>query len=137
MIFPHNKADSNTIQIIAFGKGVGESFLIHIGCDRYILIDSFINAETKNPVCLDYLYNVGLDESAIVGVVCSHWDDDHVKGMSLVLNRIKNDIDVCIPLLLSKRDIATFLAFHENARVESNSSSEFVKVWRLKETKTK
>lgn len=135
MIYPDKRAEKDTIQILFFGKGYGESILVHLGYDKYILIDSFIDTETKNPVALDYLTHVGLNANAIVGIICTHWDDDHIKGISNIIENINNLIDVYIPMAFSKRDSRLFIEYvNKNKKPNRlNSTSELNMLFELKE----
>ena len=137
MQLPNDKALKDIFQIVLFGKGYGESILIHIGNDNYILIDSFKNPQTNAPIAIDYLLNVGLNENAIVGIICSHWDNDHIQGIASIASKIQKPIDVYIPIAQSSRDFERFVTFLQtnNNPEEPYSTSEYINLLKLNEQK--
>lgn len=104
MIIPSEKPSSGVPQIVIMGTGYGECILVHLGNDKYVMIDSFLNPETKKPIAADYLDNIGLSIHNIIGIICTHWDDDHIKGMYDIASNLKG-ITVGIPVTVSKRDL--------------------------------
>lgn len=130
ILFSDNRY-TDTIQVVFFGKGYGESILLHVGNGKYVLFDSFINPETGHPIASDYLKGIGLTEKSIVGIVCTHWDDDHVKGMAEIVSNISDGVELCIPLVLSSRDILRYIELNKNNPISYQSTSEFVKLLRL------
>lgn len=74
------------IEITLFGPGYGECCLVHIGAGNWIIVDSCINNITKKPAPLAYLEGIGVDpKEAVKLIVVSHWDDDHIGGLSQVV----------------------------------------------------
>lgn len=125
---------SEATQIIVFGKGYGESILINIGNNKYIVIDSFINPETDNPIVLDYITSIGLDSSAIVGIICSHWDDDHIRGLSSIAESVicHHCISIVVPILPSSADLKKLAFVLENNDNEGDySTSEYIRLMNL------
>lgn len=70
----------NIAEISLFGPGVGECLVIHLGLNRWFVIDSCINRETQNPIALDYLESIGVSFDAVVGVLITHFHADHIEG---------------------------------------------------------
>ena len=80
----------NEIEVTLIGgtMGYGECILIHIGNGNWIIVDSCINANTGECVPLAYLKDLGVDvEQHVLYVICSHWHDDHIKGLSKILEK--------------------------------------------------
>lgn len=73
------------IEVSVFGPGFGESLLIHIGNNDWIIIDSCTKNINATPAALDYLKGLGLDPSEVVKlIIVSHWHDDHIRGMGAI-----------------------------------------------------
>lgn len=74
------------VEVSLFGPGVGESVLVHLGAGHWMVVDSCIGRGRKKPAALEYLEQLGVDASeAIVMIVATHWHDDHVRGISQLL----------------------------------------------------
>jgi hypothetical protein len=70
---------SDEFQVAVLGRGVGESIVLHVGEGRWLVVDSFVVPGAngaKTPAALHYLDSLGVERSAIVGVVVSHFDVD-------------------------------------------------------------
>jgi hypothetical protein len=73
------------IEISVFGKGYGESIIIHVGGDRWIVVDS-LRDDQNLPLPLLYLNTLCVDVAKDVKLVAaSHWHDDHIRGLSKVV----------------------------------------------------
>ncbi|MFO1349356.1 MAG: hypothetical protein U1F68_01190 [Gammaproteobacteria bacterium] len=81
-----NPPASDTLEISLFGSGIGECVVVHLGCGEWMIVDSCRHAETKIPVALQYLQEIGVNVvSAVKLVVISHWHDDHIEGSTDVI----------------------------------------------------
>lgn len=86
MVFDCPSQDTFEITIIGTGGGYGESCIIHLGNKNWVIIDSCSDLKTKHPLPLDYLEKIGVNvQSDIKLIVCSHWHDDHIRGISKIL----------------------------------------------------
>lgn len=84
------------ITLIGTGGGYGESIVIHIGDDNWIIVDSCIDPYDKYPLPLTYLHALGVNvREKVKLVVCTHWHDDHIQGMSQVLSECES-ADFCM-----------------------------------------
>ncbi|MDX2143424.1 MAG: hypothetical protein SFV19_08720 [Rhodospirillaceae bacterium] len=80
------------IEVSVFGNGFGEAILIHLGNEKWLSVDSFrlgtgneVTTESQ-PIALAYLKHIGVDPENAIKVLCaSHWDTDHIDGISEVL----------------------------------------------------
>ncbi len=74
--------------IILFGTGggYGEAILIHFGNGDWVAVDSCINPNTGISIPLEYLKENNVKESDLKLIICTHWHDDHIKGLSQLLN---------------------------------------------------
>lgn len=99
-------------EITIFGPSYGESILVNLGEDHWILIDSCLNPKTKQPAPLEYLKEKGLDPHQVLKlIVISHWHDDHIKGMAQIVSECPTVEIVMSGALLNKEFIAYVEAF--------------------------
>ncbi len=74
---------SEVVEVNVFGPGYGESVLVHLGEDRWPIVDSCSEAKGDTPAALQYLARIGRDPAQVVKyLVATHWHDDHVRGFS-------------------------------------------------------
>lgn len=79
------------ITLIGTGGGYGESCVIHAGNNNWIVIDSCVNPETKESLPLEYLKQINVDVTNDVKLIlCTHWHDDHILGISSLLEECKS-----------------------------------------------
>lgn len=75
---------------VLFGKGYGESNLIRLSNEDWMIVDSCTN-DDKKPAALNYLVDNGFDPSECVKViVISHFHNDHIKGLSEIIELCKS-----------------------------------------------
>ena len=83
--------ESDEIEVSLFGPGYGECAVLHIGEGEWIIVDSFRDPDTNEPVALKYLEQLGIDPcSAICCVIATHWDDDHIDGLADLIRASPN-----------------------------------------------
>lgn len=76
----------NELEIVVFGPGFGECILLHIGSNKWIVVDSCKDSVSKKPVALEYLESIGIEpSSAVIMVLVTHWHDDHIRGIPEIL----------------------------------------------------
>ena len=101
------------IEVTVFGPGYGECILIHVGSDKWVVMDSCVGND-KEPVALTYLESIGRDPADCVrSVIATHWHDDHVQGIAKVLEFSKS-ANFVISTALSDPDFVAFLDAHES-----------------------
>jgi beta-lactamase superfamily II metal-dependent hydrolase len=70
-----------------FGPGIGESVVLHLGNNDWMVIDSCLTPGTDEPIALDYLRSIGINPAACVRrVLATHWHDDHIRGIAKILD---------------------------------------------------
>ncbi|MBU1093584.1 MAG: MBL fold metallo-hydrolase [Firmicutes bacterium] len=119
---------NDEIEVTLFGKGFGESCLVHIGDKKYILIDSFLNNDTKRPIALDYLDAININYDNIVLVICTHWHTDHINGISKIISSAPKAHFVTYDILGNDK-FQKFLSLGKS--VENSSTDEFVSTLEL------
>lgn len=86
---PSRGPAASEVEVNLFGPGYGESVLIHLGDDRWLIVDSCSEKLGSEPAALAYLRSIGRDPAVVVRyLVATHWHDDHVRGFS-------HQVDVC------------------------------------------
>jgi glyoxylase-like metal-dependent hydrolase (beta-lactamase superfamily II) len=76
---------NDELEVTLIGPGYGEALVLHVGDGQWILVDSCIVPGTDESAALLYLSDIGVKPEAVVRVIASHWDDDHIRGMSSVV----------------------------------------------------
>jgi len=87
----YNLPSEDEVEITTLGKRAdsGESIVIHLGHDKWCIVDS---CETDNGEVLPLLFSQerGVNFDNVVFVVCSHWHTDHIRGLSKIVGACKN-----------------------------------------------
>jgi len=96
MNFDYPTPTTGEITIIGTGGGYGEGCLIHLGMKNWIVVDSCINPYTKSSLPLEYLRKINVDlHNDVKLIVCSHWHDDHIGGISQIVEECDNALFSC------------------------------------------
>lgn len=113
------------IEVSLLGPGYGESVLIHLGNNKWIIIDSCIDSKTLQPAPLEYLKSIGVDpETAVVLIIATHWHDDHVRGISKVLSACPNAKFCHSAALRDKQFLNYVFTFGERNPISAGSGTE-------------
>jgi len=118
--------ENDEIELSVFGRGYGECLVISCGFKEFIVVDSFINNETGNPIALDYLEAMGVSSFAIKQVVLTHWHQDHITGISEILKKASPDAKLVISPIVKQGRFFEYISIgiHEN----NQSTNEFAKI---------
>ena len=120
---------SDQIELTVFGPGYGECCVIHLGENNWIVVDSCINSETKNPASVDYLKSIQVDPKHVGFVVATHWHDDHVRGMAAQLAVFDHARFCSSSALTNSEFLTTVVAYEERHNIAGGSGvSELSKV---------
>ncbi len=121
------KPADHQIEIALFGPGYGECVLIHFGANKWCIVDSCINSETKAPVALEYLQSIGVDpKKAVELIIASHWHDDHIRGLAQVVEACPN-ATFCSSSVLTKEEFLAYITpFEQHNPIRTGSG---VKEW--------
>ena len=121
------KADE--IEVSVFGPGYGESILIHIGDNKWFIIDSCIEPISKEPAPLTYLNQINVDPTNSVKlVVATHWHDDHVRGLGEIFRTCKSAEFICSIALDSDEFLQLLSAYGVRTMMESSGIDELRKI---------
>ena len=110
------------IEISIFGPGYGESIAIHLGQKDWIIVDSCSNTKGDYPAPLDYLNKIGVDiSSAVKLIVATHWHDDHIRGLSKIIEECLS-AEVVFSDALNSEEIFTIICAYKNVPLNRDTS---------------
>jgi hypothetical protein len=123
----------NEIDVVVLGPGFGESILLHIGGNDWVVVDSCVDKSSGRAAALVYLEQIGVNASTAVKLIlASHWHDDHIGGISEVLEVCRNAQFACSAALTRKEFLQTACVFSENRTIKGFSgTSELVNVFSI------
>ena len=85
------KPAKDVSEVSLFGPGTGECIVIHLGNNKWFVIDSCRCPLTDKPVAIKYLEELGVEASTQVkGVLITHWHKDHIDGAFDLINKCDN-----------------------------------------------
>lgn len=94
--FGPNEAE---VTLIGGTSGYGESVVVRYGENEWAIIDSCIDSLTQTCLPIAYLEDIGVDIcSQVKYVICTHWHDDHIKGLHKVLEACSNEVFFCVAI---------------------------------------
>ncbi len=118
------------ITLIGTGGGYGESVVIHLGSNNWIVIDSCIDPVSKESLPLIYLNSLGVNlKEDVKLVICTHWHNDHILGLSQIVEKCES----CVFCMARPNDLRKFLQLVEldyrkiNIEASNSSTIEFKK----------
>lgn len=102
-----------------------------------MIVDSCTAAQTRTPVALEYLESIGVSVESVKVVVITHFHDDHIRGMSNIIERCVN-ARVCISGALTEQESIAFAMAHSSNDAFSDlakpSTHELAKVLKMIDT---
>lgn len=114
------------VTLIGTGGGYGESSVVHLGNNDWIIVDSCINPETNKSLPLEYLTSIGVNVASDVKViVCSHWHGDHIRGMSELLKACTS-AEFFFASCTDKEKFLTFIEIDAGKHIDNNLSSSTI-----------
>ncbi len=91
-----NPPQADEIEVSVFGPGFGECIVAHLTEQTWVVIDSCLDARTKEPAALVYFEKIGVDATKDVRfVISTHWHDDHIRGIGKVFGKCESAKFVC------------------------------------------
>lgn len=125
-----DRPSDREVEVSLIGPGYGECVVVHLGSNRWMVVDSCLDKDTGRAAALVHLEEMGVDPGGHVDlVVCTHWHDDHVRGMSAILSACPGARFICSTAL---RDSAflELVALGENTRgLQGSGLSEFARIF--------
>ena len=120
------QSTENELEFAVFGRGYGECILIKYDACEYMVVDSFINPETKNPIVIDYLNSLKVSTKCIKKIVITHWHRDHIAGISDIIKQSSDDVKIIINPIVKNDKFFEFISLSKEQKQES--TKEFVNV---------
>lgn len=116
----------NEIQLIVFGPSYGESILLHVGDGRWIVVDSCnIISGKEVPAPLWYFDRIGANVGECVElIVATHWHDDHIRGISRIVEAASGSSFACSSALCRKEFLTLVALYEKGAMMESTGVTE-------------
>lgn len=122
--------DPDELELSIFGPGIGESIAIHVGGGFWILVDSCIDPESNYPSHLNYLSNLGIDISqSVLLIAATHWHADHIKGLSIALEKCEDAAFVMSNALRSNEFLELVTLYKKTAIQNVPTTDEISKVF--------
>lgn len=133
----YSAPDLAEIEVSVFGPGYGEAIVIHIGNGKWIIIDSCFHPDLSDPTPLAYLRELKVDVAKDVAlIVASHWHDDHIRGLSRIVEACISAKFVCPAAMVGKE----FLALGETYAAQNlegmSGAKEFIRIHALLANRT-
>jgi len=120
---------SDILELSLFGPGVGECCLIHVGGGRWIVVDSCKDGITGANAALTYLERIGVEATAAIElIVATHAHDDHIAGISEIVDECPAAEFVCPAAVTSEQFFALLEADEALGELRLSVYSEFRKV---------
>lgn len=117
--------DEIEVTLIGTGGGYGESIVLKINNDDWIIVDSCVNPETKRPLSIEYLEKIGVDyASKVKHIICTHWHDDHILGISKALELCTNAV-FCMPCVNDTKKFVHYVSL-DSSKLKKGSLASFV-----------
>lgn len=77
-------SDELEVTLIGAGSNAGESIVVHLADNKWMVIDSCKSDGVVLP--LYYLRKKEVDLDDVIFVVCTHWHSDHVRGLAEIID---------------------------------------------------
>jgi beta-lactamase superfamily II metal-dependent hydrolase len=111
-------------ETIIFGRGTGESILMHLQDNEWLITDSCLNDQNK-PAALEYLKEQGVDPAEHVKlIIISHFHDDHISGMLETILTCKK-ARVHISAALTKEEFVRYIYDFKKLNEVNSKTNEF------------
>jgi len=129
----------NEFEISLLGPGFGESVVIHIGDNQWIVVDSCLNVSRDSPASLEYFNELGVDVAKQVKlVVATHWDDDHIRGLSDILAAADSATFACSQALRCEEFFKVVFSGDDAKFIEDTSNvKEFSEIIKILQSRAK
>lgn len=111
------------INLLGTGGGYGESLVIHLVNNEWIVVDSCRDPNTQESLPLKFLNEKGIDLSNVKLILCTHWHDDHIRGISDLLKNCPGAIFSTSKVTDKEKFLQIVGLEHEKEKFSASNSS--------------
>lgn len=131
---PQIESDELEITTIGVGSQAGESIVVHFGNGKWAVIDS---CKTSDGIVLPlrHLLALGVSLNDVDKIVCTHWHQDHIGGLTKVIEQCTN-ADFYFPIIGQDNNYLKLLFKGDAAQSKSSVWHEFVRCLQTAGSKT-
>jgi beta-lactamase superfamily II metal-dependent hydrolase len=123
---------ANELEVSVIGPGFGDSTVIHVGANRWVIIDSCIKSGSTEAAAIAYLESIGVDPSSDVKLlIAMHWHDDHIGGMAKLVEKCSSAKFCCASALTKIEFLDLMSIFNKSPTAKSSGLSEIQKVFQI------
>lgn len=115
---------ADELEVSLFGTGYGESLLIHYTNNKWIIIDSCYDYKNKNSAVLSYFQQLNISPDT-THIIVSHWHDDHIKGISQLLDSFPNSNFICSSAIHCKEFLNLVSIYSKHSHIVDCGTNEF------------
>lgn len=95
--------EADEVEISLFGPSYGECVVIHAGNGVWLVVDSCTIPGTGKSRCVHYFEEIGVNvSSAVKRIIATHWDQDHIRGLSQLVELAESAEFVCSAAIFSE-----------------------------------
>ncbi len=110
------------LEVTLFGPGYGECSVVHVGNGAWVIVDSCIESRSNQPAALNYMQSIGVKpETDVKLVVATHWHDDHIRGLSTIVNACTAAEFAC-PIAMTKKEFLAHVKLYNSSNPIKGSS---------------
>ena len=104
-------------ELSLFGPGIGECIVSHLGNGKWLVVDSCLHPESKQPIALNYLEQLCIDpKESIETILISHWHSDHIRGAANLVNNCSR-ARVCYPAALLEKEFLSLVSAYSGSNI--------------------
>lgn len=125
--------DPDEVEVSLFGPGYGESVLVHLHDNNWLIVDSCLDPPSLEPAPLIYLRRIHVEPKiSVKKIVATHWHDDHMRGLADVLAECEEAEFICSGALRPE-DFVRLAHIYKSGAMATTSSGidEFTKVFEI------
>ncbi len=128
----YNRPKNDEIEVSLFGPGYGESIVLHVGSNQWIVVDSCLDRTSQTPVPLNYLTKIDIKpKEAVKQIIATHWHDDHIRGIADIFRVCEGSEFVCSSALQREELLTLCMAYGSRPQMESTGIDELYEILQL------
>ena len=98
------------LEVSVIGPGRGECVVLHLGDNKWCIVDSCTSRDSSEAVAIEYLASFKTQALQRVElVVATHWHDDHVRGLASLIQAAPS-ANFCCSMALRSNIFATLVS---------------------------